>query len=95
MILHDLDVVRAVLTPLEAHPPSSIDPNAELAPTIASEGLEAVAGQGPQGFKGIGGVEQTEPLLGLPCEALKLANRLAIEKALSTAILVAPNHESL
>ena len=92
MILHDLNVVRAVLAPLEAHPPLPVDPNAELTLTVTPEGFKMVAGQGPQGFKRIGGIQQAEPFLGLSREALELPNSLAIEKPLRAAILETSNH---
>ncbi len=81
--------------PLEAHPPFPVNPNAELALTIAPQSLKTIAGQHLEGFERIGGVQQAEPFLGLPRETLKLPNPIAIKKPLGAAVFEASNHANI
>jgi hypothetical protein len=57
VVVYDLDLLRAVLAPLETDPISLIDPDAPLAFPITLETLEAVARGDPQLLNPDHGVE--------------------------------------
>jgi hypothetical protein len=92
VIIHDFDIVRAVRPPFEANPPLAIDSDTVLPLSPTAQRFQAVAGQPAEGSKGVGGVEQAEPLFRLSCETLELAYPLTIEKLLGAAIPKAPDH---
>ena len=58
---------------------------------IASQGLEAVAGQGPQILKSCCGVQHFETLVSLSVEALKLPDKFAARKGFGSFVAVAQN----
>jgi len=45
VVIHDLDLVRVPVAPLEAHSPTIVDANAVLAGTISHQLLEPIPGR--------------------------------------------------
>src|SRR5271168_2863174 len=94
VIVDDFDIRPAcgVLGLLEADPPLQVDADAVLAASLPLQGLEAVAGQGPQVLEVRCGVQDFEALVGLAGEALELPDQLAAGESLGPLVAVAQDH---
>jgi hypothetical protein len=57
VIVHDLNMLRAIVSPLKADPVSDVDPDAPLACPITLKTLEAIARGYSQLFKPDNGVK--------------------------------------
>jgi len=79
MVVHDFNVVWAILAPFEAQPPLLIDPNAVLSSAIATQSLEAIAWQTSKRVECIGGIQNAEAFFGLTRKFLKLSYLLTVE----------------
>ena len=51
MVIHDLDVLRAVCGPNEANPPLVVDPDAVLSFSISLQCFQFIARRSPQVFE--------------------------------------------
>ena len=73
MTIHDLNIreAGAAFRPLEADAPLPVDADAVLGHPVALRHFEVVAGQRAQIREARGGVEDIEPLAGLPFDGLK------------------------
>jgi hypothetical protein len=92
VIVHNLDVVRAVLVPFKTHPPLLINPNAVLPLAVPLQGLEPVAGEHLQSPEGVGGIQDAEALFRLAGERLKLAHLFAVKQLRRADVFEAANH---
>lgn len=92
MVIHDLDIVRAVVAPLEANAPSIIDPDAELPLPVAAEGFEPIAGQEHQGLDALGSIQNAKALFGLTGKGLEPQHPFALEELPRALVLEAPDH---
>ncbi len=96
MVIHDLDVVRPVLVPLETDAPLPVDSNAVLARAPAGEKLQLVAGWNAERVDPRGSVDlQQLPVSGTLDVARQLFRMLAIERLLRLRVLEALDHESI
>ena len=93
MIVHDLDVVRIAVLPVEANAPLVVDVNAVLAGTVALELFEPIAGRHPKILELLGGVDKPELAEQGPMElGRESADWFALEQALGIAIAEALDH---
>src|SRR5712692_8261564 len=90
MIVSDLDIewIRVVVGPLEAHPPLLVYANAELSPPLAAERFEVVAWQPHQIGLGYRRLKNVEAPLRLVFERLKLSKPLAGSETFRSAVPV-------
>jgi len=60
VIINNFDVAWSIRCPLEADPELVVDPDAELACAVASEGFKAIAGWNPQVSKFGGSIQHRQ-----------------------------------
>lgn len=97
MIVHDLYVARSRLSgrPLKADTPLLVDPDGELSRPVASQSLEPIARQRPQGVEGWCRVQDGEPPFGLLGKALERPDELTLAELLGSLVPVAQYHRSI
>ncbi len=97
MIIHNLDIFRPrrVFRPFKTDPPLTVDADAVLAPAITAQCLQPVAGQGAQGLKVPRQMQQLQPLVRLPCEALKSLDPRARGKIACPLVPEANDHPGI
>jgi len=71
MVIDNFNVMRTILTPAETETPLLIDSNAELALAVSAQGLEPVAWQMHQRFKGVCSIKDAQSFFRLPAKGLK------------------------
>ena len=94
MIVDNLDVERADCPtgPFEANAPLHVDPNAELAGTVALESFETVASQRSQIVKAGRRVKDLEPSIGLLRKSLEFSNVASCRERRGSIIPVTLDH---
>lgn len=60
MVVDDFNLVRIPVAPLEANPPTLIDPNAVLAPPLSGQLLKPIAGRDAEICEAKSVIEHTE-----------------------------------
>ncbi len=91
MIIHDLDVFRAIgaRRPLETEAPLLVDPNAVLAFPVAGQSLQMVPRELCQIPQAGGCFQDPQAFFGLAAKSLESGNSLAFGETFGSAILVA------
>jgi hypothetical protein len=84
--------MRAVLAPCTAHPTWLIDPDAVLPLAVPLQGFEPIAGEHLQCPEGVGSIQDTEALVRLAGERLKLAHIFPVPQRLYSEVFAAVNH---
>src|SRR5215831_20499015 len=92
MVVDDLDVPRAVVSPTEADSPLVVDPDAVLPASIAAELLEPVSRRHTQIVQVLGTVQHLQLSLGLCLERTEFPRCSAAEQLLGVARSKRPNH---
>jgi hypothetical protein len=81
MVIDDFDVIGVTFAKCETDPPPVVDPNAELALAIATQGLKPVRWQPHEILDAGGIVQNAQPPPSLLFERLKFPNRLPREES--------------
>jgi hypothetical protein len=94
MIVDNLDIRRSgcVTRPLEAYPPLTIDPNAELACSIALQSFKPIAPQRTKFVQARSRIKNFHASIRLTRETLKLSNKTAVSESSRAVVLVAQDH---
>jgi hypothetical protein len=94
MIVSNFHIGRSVVAsrPFKTNAPLVIDADAKLALSVASKDFQAVAPQGSQVLKRLGGIQGLKSFFGLLSEGLKSGNSLATGKALGPPVSVASDY---
>src|ERR1700674_1213252 len=92
MVVDDLDVPRAVVSPSEANSPLIIDSDAVPPTPITGKLLQSVAGRHSQVVQIFRAVQHLQLSLGLCLERTELPRRTASEDLLGVARSKRPNH---
>jgi hypothetical protein len=94
MIVSHFHIGRSVVAsgPFKAKAPLVTDADAKLALSVASKDFQAVAPQGSQVLKQLGGIQGLKSFFGLLCEGLKSGYALATGKALGPPVSIASDH---
>ncbi len=82
VVVHDLDIMRSAVFPVEAQTPLVIDPNAELTSAIAPEAFQAIPRRGAQEFQGLGSVQLCQFPFGHPLDCAKPFGASTLEQGL-------------
>jgi hypothetical protein len=92
MIIHNLHLVWAILTPHKAHAPLVIDPNAVLPLPVPMQGFQAIAWQPGQVCQAGSTVQDLQASLSLSLHSLEAAYSLAIVEGFGVLITKALDH---
>ena len=92
MVVHDLDVLRAVVGPAEAEAPLVVDPDAVKAGPVAAQGLQAVAWRVAQVDQVPGRFQHFQLPAGLAFDGAEPADRLILSEAFGVAASEAADH---
>ena len=92
MVIHDLDIFRALRCPAEAQAPLTVDADAALAFAISRQPFEPVRGPGGQIAQCGGGVQVLQSVLCLLLEGAIATHAPALEKRQGILVLEAPYH---
>jgi hypothetical protein len=91
--VHDLNVVGIAASPDEADAPLVIDANTVLAPAIALEGYQLVAGRGLQVFKDASPMQIEQLPAGRALECPEAPDRHVVEQGRCVLAPERPDHE--
>ena len=94
MIVGNLNIGGSVVAsrPFKADAPLAIDADTELPLPVASDGLQAIAPQGSQVLKRLGGIQGLESFFGLLGKGLKSEYAPATGKMLGPTVSIASDH---
>src|SRR5205807_7404443 len=96
VVVHNLDLRRAVRRPNKAHPELVVDPDRVLSLAVARQRLETVAWRRPQVVEIVRGVEVTQlPARHLDQIGWKTLCTFAVENGLGGLVPEAPDHKEL